>query len=77
MSARPRHSPEAIYEIKGGRAYYGFKAHIAADEEYTLIRAAELTTASAHDTRKFQDVCPADNEGAVADKAYASTAHEA
>ena len=68
--------PEATYATKGGKAYYGFKAHIAADEEHTLIRAAELTTASTHDTRKFQDVCPADTRAAIADKAYASAAHE-
>ena len=69
--------PEATYATKGGKAYYGYKAHIAADEEHTLIRAAELTTASTHDTRKFQDVCPADTEVAIAGKACASAAHEA
>jgi len=69
--------PEAGYATKGGRAYYGFKAHVAADGEHTLIRAAELTAANVHDSRKFKDVCPADTEMAIADKAYSSAEHEA
>jgi IS5 family transposase len=69
--------PEAGYATKGGRAYYGFKAHITADEAHTLIRTAELTAANVHDSRKFKDVCPADTEVAVADKAYASAEYEA
>jgi len=69
--------PEAGYATKGGRAYYGFKAHVAADEEHTLIRTAELTAANVHDSRKFKDVCPADTEMAIADKAYSSAEHEA
>jgi IS5 family transposase len=69
--------PGATYTSKGGKAYYGYKAHIAADGEHTLIRAAELTAASMHDSRKFKDVCPADTEVAIADKAYASAEHEA
>ena len=69
--------PEAAYATKGGRAYYGFKAHVADDEEHTLIRTAELTAANVHDSRKFKDVCPADTEMAIADKAYYSAEHEA
>ena len=69
--------PEATYATKGGKAYYGYKAHIAADGEHTLIRAAELTTASTHERRKFKDVCPADTGVAIADKAYAGAGHEA
>ena len=69
--------PEAGYATKGGRAYYGFKAHVAADEAHTLIRTAELTAANVHDSHKFKDVCPADTELAIADKAYASAEHEA
>jgi hypothetical protein len=68
--------PEAGYATRAGRAYYGFKAHVAADEEHTLIRSAELTAANVHDSRPFKDVCPADAGMAVADKAYASAAHE-
>ena len=69
--------PEAGCATKGGRVYYGFKAHVAADEAHTLIRAAELTVANMHDSRKFKDVRPADSEIALADKAYAapSTRH--
>jgi IS5 family transposase len=76
-SGKAAEEPQADYATKGGRAYYGYKAHIAADEEHTLIRRAEMSAASVHDSRKFQAICPSDTGMAIGDKAYFSAAHEA
>ena len=62
--------PEADHTVKGGQPHYGFKAHVAVDEEHTLIRKAELGSASEHDSRRFEDVVGGDERMVVADKAY-------
>ena len=62
--------PEADHTVKNGQPHYGFKAHVAVDEEHTLIRKAELGPASEHDSRRFVDVVGGDEQMVVADKAY-------
>lgn len=62
--------PEADHTVKHGQPHYGFKAHVAVDEEHTLIRRAELGPASEHDSRRFEDVVGGDEQMVVADKAY-------
>src|SRR5206468_115693 len=66
--------PDADYTVKRGQPHYGYKAHIAVDEEYTLIRAASLTSASVHDSREFESVVKGDEKMVMADKAYDSAA---
>jgi IS5 family transposase len=61
---------DAGYTVKQNQPVYGYKAHIAADEKHTLIRAATLTAANVHDSREFETVVQGDEEMAVADKAY-------
>jgi transposase, IS5 family len=61
---------DAGFTVKGGVPHYGYKAHVAADHTYTLIRRVTLTDASVHDSREFETVVKGDEEMVVADKAY-------
>ena len=61
---------DAGYTVKNGQPHYGYKAHVAADEKHTMIRAASLTSANVHDSQEFKTVVKGDEELVVADKAY-------
>jgi transposase, IS5 family len=65
---------EAGYTVKGGQAHYGYKAHVAVDQEHTLIRQASLTAANVHDSQEFENIVEGDEEMVMADKAYWSQA---
>ena len=56
---------------KGGKQYYGYKGHIAADEGSNIIRRKRFTTASVHDSREFNNLICGDEQSVFADKAYA------
>ncbi|MCE5250400.1 IS5 family transposase [bacterium] len=56
---------------KGGRQYYGYKGHIAADEGSNIIRRMRFTTASVHDSRELDNLICGDERSVFADKAYA------
>jgi transposase, IS5 family len=62
--------PDAGFTVKQNQPVYGYKAHIAADETHTVIRAATLTAANVHDSREFETVVKGDEEMVTADKAY-------
>jgi len=62
--------PDAGFTVKQNQPVYGYKAHLAADEEHTLIREATLTAANVHDSQEFETVVRGDEEMVVADKAY-------
>ena len=64
----------AGYTVKQGQPHYGYKAHVAADQTHTLIRAASLTDASVHDSQEFETVVRGDEDIVLADKAYWSAA---
>jgi IS5 family transposase len=66
--------PDADYTVKAGQPHYGYKAHVAADAAHTLIRQAELSSASVHDSQRFEAVVAGDEKVVVADKAYWSEA---
>jgi len=77
--APAKHDPcggdgDAGFTVKQNQPHYGYKAHIAADQTHTLIRAASLTAANVHDSREFETVVRGDEEMVVADKAYWSAA---
>jgi IS5 family transposase len=65
---------DAGYTVKQGQPHYGYKAHLAADEQHTLIRQVTLTGANVHDSQEFETVVQGDEEMVVADKAYWSEA---
>ena len=61
---------DADFTVKQGQPHYGYKAHVAADEEHTIIRSADLSSASVHDSQRFEAVVHGDEKMVVADKAY-------
>ncbi|MGA9777555.1 MAG: IS5 family transposase [Verrucomicrobiia bacterium] len=61
---------DAGFTVKKGQPHYGYKAHVAADQEHTLIRQVTLSDASVHDSQEFENVVKGDEEMVVADKAY-------
>jgi IS5 family transposase len=58
--------------IKNDKTYFGYKAHIAVDEESDLIRQAEMTSADLHDSQRGEAMIQGDEEAYYADKAYDS-----
>lgn len=61
---------DADFTVKKGQPHYGYKAHVAVDENHTIIRAADLSAASVHDSQRFEAVVRGDEKMVVADKAY-------
>ena len=49
----PQQDHDASGTQKGGKQYYGYKGHIATDEESNIIRRRRFTTASVHDSREL------------------------
>jgi transposase, IS5 family len=62
--------PGAGYTVRKGQYYYGYKAHVAVDQDHTLIRQVTLTPANVHDSQEFEKVVRGDEEMVLADKAY-------
>ena len=69
--------PDADHTVKRGQPHYGYKAHVAADGAHTLIRKADLSAASVHDSQRFAAVVAGDEQKVYADKAYHSRARTA
>jgi len=66
--------PEASFTKKNGETYFGYKAHLAVDEESGFVRQAEMTSADLHDSQRGQAMIQGDEEAYYADKAYDSEA---
>ena len=69
--------PQAGHTVQHGKTHYGYKAHLAVDAQHTLIRRADLSAASVHDSQRFEAVVTGDEKTVTADKAYASAARAA
>jgi IS5 family transposase len=68
---------EAGFARRRGKAFFGFKAHLAVDEASGLVRRAILTPANVNESL-VADALPVGDEAAVyADKGYDSTARRA
>jgi IS5 family transposase len=87
-SSRRRPSAEALSEgrasdtdarfaRKGGRTYYGYKAHISADGSNQLICRARMSPANVDDSQVFEELIDPNTRAAYADKAYDSKANKA
>jgi IS5 family transposase len=63
--------PDASFTIKNDKTWFGYKAHIAVDEQSDLIRQAEMTSADLHGQRG-ETMIQGDEEAYYADKAYDS-----
>ena len=60
--------------IKRKTVHFGYKAHLAVDEESGLVRQAEMTPANVHNSRLAEGLIQGDEQGYFADKAYDSQA---
>ena len=63
---------DADFTKKRGKTYYGYKGHIAIDEESEIIKTVEFTKASIHDSSQFDQLVDYSEEAVFADKAYAN-----
>lgn len=63
---------DADFTKKGGKTYYGYKGHIAIDEDSQIIKKLEFTKASLHDSNVFDNLVDYTEEAVFADKGYAN-----
>ena len=49
--AKTRRNKDGTWTKKGGKSHYGYKLHTKMDQEHSLIRQLETTTASVHDSQ--------------------------
>jgi transposase, IS5 family len=66
--------PDARLTMKRKKAHFGYKAHLAVDEDSGLVRQAEMTSANVHDSRLGEALVQGDEEAVFADRAYDSQA---
>lgn len=62
--------PGAGYTRRAGQIHYGYKAHVAVDQQHTLIRQADLSPANVVDDARLEAVTRGEHRQVVADKAY-------
>lgn len=62
--------PDAAWTRKGGRSWFGYKAHVGVDEGSGLIRRAELTPARINDSMVAEALICGDERAIYADRAY-------
>ena len=63
---------DANFTRKRGKTYYGYKGHIAIDEDSQIIKQLEFTKASIHDSNEFENLIDYTEEAVFGDKAYAN-----
>lgn len=68
---------EAGFAKRRGKAFFGFKAHLAVDQGSGLIRRARLTAANVNETTVGDDLVMGDEAAVYADKGYDSAARHA
>jgi IS5 family transposase len=74
---QPGHDPDAKFTRRGPRSYYGYKAHIAVDQDSGLVRRALLTAANVNDTEMADALICGDEQAYYADAAYDTHARRA
>jgi transposase, IS5 family len=67
---RSPHDPEAAWAKKGGRRYFGDKAHVGVDQGSAIIRTALLTPANVNDTVPADTLISGDERAVYGDQAY-------
>lgn len=68
---------EAGFARRRGRAFFGFKAHLAVDQGSGLVRRTRLTPANVNETLVADALVIGDEAAVYADKAYDSLARRA
>jgi IS5 family transposase len=69
---RSRLDPDARWGKKGRQAHFGYKLHIAADDERRIIRTHKLTPANVNDCTVGPELVQVDGGAHYADKGYPS-----
>jgi IS5 family transposase len=69
-AAKSEVDPDADWTRKGGRSYFGYKAHIAVDEGSGLIRRVILTPARTNESEVADGLILGDEAAVYGDKAY-------
>jgi IS5 family transposase len=64
--------PDARVTMKRKTVHFGYKAHLAVDEDSGLVRQAEMTSANVHDFCLAEALIQGDEQGYFADKAYSN-----
>ena len=64
------HDPDAGWTKKNGTSHFGYKAHVAVDQDSGLVRQAIMTPADVHDSVKMDALVQGDEAAVYADKAY-------
>lgn len=62
--------PDADWTRKGGKTWFGYKAHLGVDKGSGLIRRAELTSAKINESQVADSLICGDERAVYADKAY-------
>jgi IS5 family transposase len=66
--------PDASFTVKNGETHFGYKAHLAVDEESGVVRQPEMTSADLHDSQRGEAMIQGDEKAHYADKADDSRA---
>lgn len=64
--------PKAGWTKKGGKFYYGYKAHASMDQKSSLINKVKITSADIHDSQAAYNCLDQDDKASYKDKAYDS-----
>lgn len=73
-TSRSNRDKDVDFTKKRGKSYYGYKGHIAIDEDSGVIKTVEFTKASLHDSSAFDKLVDYSEEAIFADKGYANKA---
>jgi IS5 family transposase len=65
-----KRDPDARWTKKGGRRYFGYKAHVGIDKGSAIIRRSKMTDASVNDTVPADELISGDEKAVYADQAY-------
>lgn len=68
--ARSARDPDADWTRKGGKSWFGYKAHIGVDQGSGLIRRTVLTSAKVYESEVAEALICGDERAVYGDKAY-------
>ena len=67
---RSERDPDASWTHKGGRAHFGYQAHLGVDQGSGLVRRAALHPAHVNESQVADDLIVGDERAVYADRAY-------
>lgn len=77
LGAGHEHEPGADWTKKGGKAFFGYKAHLGVDQGSGLIRRLVLTSAKVYESEVAEQLICGDERAVYGDKAYEHKARRA